>query len=93
MSRVVYAKMSEPDKVDYCYRVYRTLCEQNADPALLPFPMGVDRLRFPTYRIMIESQDGGKYQGPTIKGLIGKILTAHATAWVETSKEDKNSGV
>ena len=92
MSRVMYSRMSESDKVDYCYRVYRVLCEQNGDPSLLPFPMGIDRLRFPSYRIMVQSQDGGTYQGPTIKGLIGKILTAHSVAWVETSKEEK-SGV
>lgn len=83
MARVPFDKLEGSDRTDYCYRVYKEICAQNASIDMTPFPLGLDRMRFPSYRIMIKAQDGGMYQGPTIEALIAKVIKAHVIAYFE----------
>ena len=83
MPRIPFNKLEGSDRTDYCFRVYKEMCDQNASPDMTPFPMGIDRMRFPSYRIMIKGQDGGMYQGPTIEALIAKVLKAHVVTYFD----------
>ena len=76
MPRIALNDMDNEELTDHCYKVYREVIDQNADVTLQPFPAGIDRYSFQNYRILIQGQHGGMYQGPTIKALIYKILRA-----------------
>ena len=88
MPRIPFNDMEGSDRTDYCFKVYRSLCEQNPTVTMSPFPHGLDRTRFANYRIQLQSQDGGRYNGPTIEALISKIIRAHLESYY--TKEELN---
>ena len=64
------------ERADYCYKVYKKICEQNPDITTAPFRHGMDRAFFADERVMLLSQGGVKFEGPTVEALIAKILKA-----------------
>lgn len=79
-----FSKIRGKEKVDYVYRVYKTVVKQSGD--FPPFPAGIERMGFADRRVLLQCQGGGFYQGPTISALIAKIIVAQETVDEETKK-------
>ncbi len=73
-----FQNLTGSSRTDYCYRVYKKICEQNPDVTMTPFRHGLSRAMFAVERVTLNSQNGGMYQGPTIEALISKILKAES---------------
>ncbi len=73
--RFNFQGLDEKEELNYCHQVYKQFTSSNSG-GLCAFPLGLDELRFPEYRIVIQNQDGGEIPGPTIYALIRDILRA-----------------
>ena len=78
------------DENDFLYLVYKELQKQNPDHYTMPFPIGIDRMRFSREMVVLKSAIGNIYQGPTIPKLMLKIIRAYEAACLKRWENRKN---
>jgi hypothetical protein len=78
------------DENDFLFSVYKELQKQNPDHYTMPFPIGMDRHRFPREMVTLKSVIGNVYQGPTFAKLILKIIRAYEAALQKKWENRKN---
>jgi len=62
---------------NYFVDVYEKVCDLYPGYTEAPFPIGMEPLSVESHPLILEMSGWGRKEGPTIVGLIQKIVTAH----------------